>query len=94
MSPQLALMLTTLIVQYGPEFVQALITIFNTPNPTLDQWNAAFALAKNPIAQISDMPATKPVSAASANLPQFANNQTPLTAAVITAAGTLSGVQQ
>ena len=60
MNPQLAIVIGTLIIQYGPEFVQALIKIFNNSAPTQADWDAAFALAKNPIAQVSDMP-NKPI---------------------------------
>lgn len=56
MNPQLILIVGQLILQYGPEFVQALIGIFHKDAPTLADWNAAFDLAKNRIATVSDMP--------------------------------------
>ena len=56
MNTQLALVIGQLILQYGPEFVQALIKIFNNNAPTQTDWDNAFALAKNPIVQVGDMP--------------------------------------
>lgn len=56
MNPALALVIGQLLLQYGPTFVEALVKIFNNNNPTQADWDAAFALVKNPIAQVSDMP--------------------------------------
>jgi len=51
MNVQLAIVIGQLLIQYGPEFVSALIKIFNNNAPTQADWDAAFALAKNPIVQ-------------------------------------------
>ena len=56
MSP-LAISIIQLTAQYGPAFVSSLITIAHAPAPTLEDWQAVFALAKNKIADVDDMPA-------------------------------------
>lgn len=55
MSP-LAVTIIQLTAQYGPEFVAALIAIAHKADPTVAEWQAVFDLAKNRIADVSDMP--------------------------------------
>lgn len=54
--PELAITILTLVAKYGPTFVSEVIAVCHKTSPTLADWNAAFDLAKNPIAQVSDMP--------------------------------------
>jgi len=36
------------LVKYGPNLAKAIYDIFNKPRPTAEDWNAIFALAKQP----------------------------------------------
>lgn len=62
MNEELALAILSAVVKYGPEFVNGIVALCHTSTtaPTMDQWNAAFNLAKNPIADVKDMPAGSP----------------------------------
>ncbi len=61
---ELALIVLPLIAKYGPSFVQEIIALCHQSTagtaPTMDDWNKAFDLAKNPIADVKDMPAGSP----------------------------------
>ena len=64
------IILAQLIVQllpYGIRFAQAIIELLHTPNPTIEDWNKAFALAETPFDQglrpgvlIPDVPPAPP----------------------------------
>lgn len=58
---ELALVILPLVAKYGPEFVQGIIALCHrdpASPPTAAEWNAAFSLAKNQIADVSDIPVT------------------------------------
>ena len=59
MSP-LAEAVIILTAKYGPAFVQGIITIAHKADPTLADWQAVFDLAKEPIADVSDIPNKQP----------------------------------
>jgi len=51
-----------LVAKYGPQFVESLIATAHAPAPTAEDWTNTFALAKNNIADVGDMPSSRDVS--------------------------------
>ena len=46
MDPQLAIILGTALVKYGPDVARAVAGLFQKNDPTWEEWEAVFALAE------------------------------------------------
>lgn len=54
MNQQFAILVIQLLLQYGPEVAAKFVEIWHKSDPTLEDWQAIFALAKKPIARVDE----------------------------------------